>query len=126
MNKHIYGSPKEPKYQVDHARILSVMAGQDKLTTIGDPSIPGGMSMEQAWVKSVESYFPLKHSLAEADENEDKELGDISKYAEAKVDAMKIQKDEELTRSELFSKEKPKGKAKPTNKIVNLIGKVAR
>mmetsp|Transcript_15855 Transcript_15855/g.13864 ORF Transcript_15855/g.13864 Transcript_15855/m.13864 type:complete len:96 (-) Transcript_15855:32-319(-) len=93
------------------------MSGQDKLTSIGDPPIPGEMSMDQAWTRSVESYFPLKNSLADAEEDETKELGDISKYTEPKIDAMKVQKDEELARSELYSKAKPK-------KIIKIINRV--
>jgi dynein light intermediate chain 2 len=73
-----------------------ILEGQDKLTAIGDPPVPGEMALEQAWTMSVQSYFPLKNSLAE--ENEDRELGDISEYAEPKVDAMRMQKDDELAR----------------------------
>lgn len=113
INKRIYGSAKEPKIQIDHGRILSVMAGQDKLTSIGDPPIPGEMSMEQAWMMSIESYFPLKNPLSQ--EEEDNDLGDISKYSEPKIDAMKAQKDEELARSELYAN---KSKQKKARKVI--------
>lgn len=106
INARVYNSPKEPKPQTDHTKMICVLEAQDKLTAIGDPPIPGEMSLEQAWTMSVENYFPLKNSLAE--ENEDRELGDISKFAEPKVDAMKAQKDEELERSEMFNKKKKK------------------
>jgi len=83
--------------QADHGKILSIVSGQDKLTAIGDPPIPGEMSMDQAWIMSVESYFPLKNPITE--EEQDNDLGDMSKYNEPKVDAMKAQKDEEITRN---------------------------
>jgi dynein light intermediate chain 2, cytosolic len=104
INWYMYGSQKEPKLQIDHTKILSVLEGQDKLTSIGDPPIPGEMSLDQAWSMSMESYFPLKNLIAE--DNDDQELGDISKFSEPKIDALKAQKDEELERSEVTKKPK--------------------
>lgn len=107
ISRAVFGSSKVPKFQPDHGKILSVVSGQDKLTSIGDPPIPGEMSMDQAWIMSVESYFPLQNPITE--EEQDNALGNISKYSEPKVDAMKAQKDEELARSQLYnSQSKPK------------------
>jgi dynein light intermediate chain 2 len=109
INYQMYSSPKEPKIQADHSKILSIVERQDKLTAIGDPAIPGEMSLEQAWTMSVEQFFPLKNSITE--ENNDKELDEISKYPESKIDALKAQKDEEMQRSEMQAK-KVKSKKK--------------
>lgn len=88
-NKHLFGSNKDLKPQVDHAKIICIMEGQDKMTAIGDPPIPGEMAMEQAWIMSIQNYFPLKNPIS-TEEVDDKELGDISRYADAKIDAMEI------------------------------------
>lgn len=116
--KYVYGSKKDLKAQTDHNKILMILEGQDKLTAIGDPPVPGEMALEQAWTMSVQNYFPLKNSLAE--ENEEKELGDIAKYSEPKVDAMRSQKDDELERykKEVEIKKKLEGQKK-LGKVIN-------
>ena len=123
-NIHLYRSQKELKPQTDHGKILCVLAGQDKLTAIGDPAIPGNLTLSQAWMMSVESYFPIKNKIVE-DEDDQKELGDISKFREPKVDAMKQQKDEELDRykkeaeiKKRFESQKKGGKKLVVKKVV--------
>lgn len=92
----MFNVAKEPKYEIDHSKLICVCQGKDKLTGIGDPPQPGDMSLEQAWTMSIESYFPLQNSLAEDDQS--KVLGDVRKYSELKVDSMRQQKDDELER----------------------------
>lgn len=94
------------------------------MTLIGDPPIPGSLSLSQAWMMSVENYFPIKNKIVE-DEDDQKELDDISKFPEPKVDAMKQQKDEELDRykkeSEIkkrFESQKKGGKKLVVKKVV--------
>lgn len=120
INRSIYGANKELKYSIDHNKNLLVLEGQDKLTAIGDPPVPGEMSLDQAWTMSIQSYFPLKNSLAdEVDEKENDEISS-SKYSEPKVDAMRIQKEEELERykKELDAKKRLEEKRKQA-KVIN-------
>jgi dynein light intermediate chain 2 len=114
INKHIFGSQKDPKSQTDHGKILCIMEGQDKMTAIGDPPVPGEMAIEQAWLMSIQNYFPLKNPVS-TEEVDDKELGDISRYADAKIDAMKAQKDEEIARNEQYNKKQQAKKVKKAN-----------
>ncbi|KAJ3294419.1 Cytoplasmic dynein 2 light intermediate chain 1 [Borealophlyctis nickersoniae] len=116
LNHHAFkGSPLKTM-SVDHNKPVCVVAGQDALSQIGHPpslhrdaNTPIGIGNAslptvEAWKADYERYFPVGN---EQDPTQDL---DFSKFAEPSIDAMRAQKDEELSRlrrsNERRSKEK--------------------
>lgn len=74
----------------------------------------GKVSFEKLWQDIIEQIFPKSNVNTQG-----VQLGDMKRYAEEKVDAMRAQKDEEL---EQYKKEIERAKRFESQKVASQIG----
>jgi hypothetical protein len=74
----------------------------------------GKVSFEKLWQDIIEQIFPKSNANTQG-----VQLGDLKKYAEEKVDAMRAQKDEEL---EQYKKEIERAKRFESQKAASAAG----
>jgi dynein light intermediate chain 2, cytosolic len=89
--------PRAEKIDRDPNNLLSISAGADTLSSIGEPEGAGmrkNVAFEKLWQELVETQVPKIATVALKDPTA--VLGDMRRFAEDKVDSMRTQKDEEL------------------------------
>ncbi|XP_064600600.1 cytoplasmic dynein 2 light intermediate chain 1-like isoform X2 [Liolophura sinensis] len=102
ISHHLFGTSASKTLQTDHNKPLLVPAGQDSLQLIGTPPLADGdigkisaRSPVELWKHAYTSYFPQENI------NNPAIVEDPAKdphYAEAAIDTLRAQKDEELMR----------------------------
>eukprot|EP00347_Sterkiella_histriomuscorum_P003178 403365291 len=128
ITRHVFDSNLQAKVEKDHNQALNIYAGSDNFSSIGEPEgagMRGKVSFEKLWQDIIEQQFPKANSNQQG-----VQLGDLKKYAEEKIDAMRQQKDEEL---EQYKKEIERSKRFESQKIaggaqvgpLNLDGKIS-
>jgi uncharacterized damage-inducible protein DinB len=73
----------------------SICAGTDTFGKIGDPegaNMRHNVSIEQIWIEQIAQNFPR----TQGEDSQAQGLAKIQKYAEEKIDKMRVKKDQEL------------------------------
>lgn len=128
LSRYLFDAvPQQPaKVDRDHNSPLNIYAGTDSFSTIGEPEGAGNrrnVPFERLWQELVEAAVPRNAAVAFKDPAA--VLGDMRRYADDKVDAMRQQKDEELEqykkeieRSKRFEQQKGGAGAAAPEKVV--------
>jgi dynein light intermediate chain 2 len=97
LTRYLTSDTQLIRIEKDPNQPLNLYAGSDNFSTIGEPEGAGmrrNVSFERLWQELIEQSMPKISTTAAKDPAA--VLGEMRRWAEDKVDAMRQQKDEEL------------------------------
>lgn len=98
LSRYLTADSEPGRLEKDPNQPLNLYAGTDSFSAIGEPEGAGmrrNVPFERLWQELIEASMPKAASAATA-KDPAAVLGDLRRWAEDKVDAMRQQKDEEL------------------------------